>query len=336
MKEKILITSATGKTGFLAARQLLNEGYPVKIFVRSKNKPAALELEKMGAEIVAGDLQNFEDLKRGLAGVTRVYYCHPFIPHLLENAKKFIRAAEENAVESVIFMGQWLAEFNDQKSIFTNETRAAYDLFDGSKLKTVVINPGIFAANEMVVLEFAVNLGLMPAPFGSGKNPAVSNEDLGAVIAALLKNPQPFYGQRLRPTGPESLSPKEKAMIFSKVVGRKVRYVNIPIWMFLKAAALMKNDSGMEFEISDFLLSQYRHYLNEYKLNHFDVGGTTDVVKMLTGKEPDSYETIVKRYFEKSSYRTRSFANWLATFLKFNKIPFARIPGNRKMELLNS
>jgi uncharacterized protein YbjT (DUF2867 family) len=336
MKEKILITSATGKTGFLAAKQLMNQGYPVKIFVRSKNKPAALELEKMGAEIVSGDLQNYDDLKRGLAGVNRVYYCYPFIPNLLENTKKFVRAAEENAVESVVFMGQWLAEFDDQKSIFTNETRAAYDLFDESKLKTVIINPGIFAANEMVILEFVVNLGLMPAPFGDGRNPAVSNEDLSAVIAALLKNPQPFYGQRLRPTGPESLSPKEKAAIFSKVIGRKVRYINIPNWMFLKAASLMKNDSGMEFEISDFLLSQYRHYLNEYKLNKFDVGGTTDVVKTLTGKEPNSYETIVKRYLDKSSFRDGSFSNWFATFLKFNKIPFAHIPGNKQMELLNS
>lgn len=334
MEEKILITSATGKTGFVAAERLLNDGYPVKIFVRSKNK-MALELERLGAEIVLGDLQNDNDLKKGLEGVNRVYYCHPFIPHLLENVKKFIRAAEESNVESVVFMGQWLAEFENQKSVMTNETRTAYQLFEESKLNAVVVNPGIFAANEMVILEFAVQLGLMPAPFGKGKNPAISNEDLGAVIAALLKNPQPYYGQRLHPTGPVSLSPKEKAEVFSKVINRKVRYINIPNWLFLKAAALMKNDPGVEFDISDFLLSQYRHYMNEYQLNRFDVGGTTDVVKKLTGKEPDSYETIVKRYVDKSPYRKRSFSSWLSAFVKFNRILFAHIPSNRDMEALN-
>lgn len=335
MKEEILITAATGKTGFIAAKQLLNDGYPVKIFVRSNDKPAALELERLGADIVSGDLRNYDDLKKGLVGVNRVYYCHPFIPHLLENVRKFIRAAEENKVEPVVFMGQWLAEFDDQKSVLTNETRDSYRLFGESKLKTVIVNPGIFAANEMAILEFAAQLGLMPAPFGSGRNPAVSNEDLGAVIAALLKNPQPFYGRKLRPIGPESLTPQEKAAVFSKVINRKVRYVNVPNWLFLKAAALMKNDAGVEFEISDFLLSQYRHYMNEYKLNRFDVGGATDVVKRLTGKEPDSYETIVKRYLDKSPYRTRGFSNWLSAFLKFNRIPFARIPSSREMDALN-
>ena len=33
MKEKILITSATGKTGFEAAKNLLKDGYPVRILV---------------------------------------------------------------------------------------------------------------------------------------------------------------------------------------------------------------------------------------------------------------------------------------------------------------
>ncbi len=221
MKENILITSATGKTGYQAAMQMLEDGYPVKIFVRSKNKPA-LELEKAGAEIVLGDLQNYDDLKNALKGINRVYYCYPLIPHLFESTVKFIRAAEENEVEAVVFMGQYLAELDNQKSIMTNEIKAAYKLFDESKLNVVVVYPGFFAANEMTTLEFSIQLGLMPQPFGSGRNPAISNEDLGAVIAALLKNPEPYFGQKLRPTGAESLSPPEKAAIFSKVIGRKV------------------------------------------------------------------------------------------------------------------
>ncbi len=175
----------------------------------------------------------------------------------------------------------------------------------------------------------------MPQPFGNGRNPAISNEDLGAVIAALLKNPQPYFGQKLRPTGAESLSPQEKAEILSKVIGRKVRYINIPTWMFLKAAALMRSDPSLEFDASDFMLSQVRHYLNEYKSNKFDAG-VTDVVKRLTGKEPDSYETIVKRYLAKSPYRERSFSNWFSSFIKFNKIPFTTIPSSKKLEALNS
>ena len=57
MKEKILVTSATGKSGFQTTVQLLADGYPVRILVRSKNEKA-LQLEKLGAEIALGDLTN--------------------------------------------------------------------------------------------------------------------------------------------------------------------------------------------------------------------------------------------------------------------------------------
>ena len=45
MKEKILITSATGKTGFETTKQLLKDGYPTRVLVRSRNAKA-LELAK--------------------------------------------------------------------------------------------------------------------------------------------------------------------------------------------------------------------------------------------------------------------------------------------------
>lgn len=40
MNDKILITAATGKTGYAATVELLKEGYSVKIYVRSRNAKA--------------------------------------------------------------------------------------------------------------------------------------------------------------------------------------------------------------------------------------------------------------------------------------------------------
>ena len=99
-------------------------------------------------------------------------------------------------------MGQWLAEFDDQQSRLTNDIKAAYHLLEASGLSVVYLIPGYFAENTVgVLLEFAVQLGLLVSPFGAGCNPVPSHEDLAAVIAALLQNPVPYVGQRLRPTG---------------------------------------------------------------------------------------------------------------------------------------
>lgn len=257
MKEKILITSATGKTGFETTKQLLKDGYPIRILVRSRNAKA-LELEKLGAEICIGNLTNANELNSALKNITRVYYCHPFVPHLLQNTKLFIQCAKENNIEAIVNMGQWLAEFDDQKSVHTNDIRASYIEYDQSGLNVIQLIPGFFADNTFFVTEFAIQLGLMPLPFGKGKNPPIANEDLGLVIAALLKNPQPYIGQRLRPTGPKSLSSQEMASIFSKVVGRKVRYIPIPEWMFLKAAFMFAKDFGCKYSAPPVKKSQRR------------------------------------------------------------------------------
>lgn len=330
MNEKILITSATGKTGFEATKQLLKDGYSVRVLVRYKNVNTLL-LQNLGAEICIGNIANKNDLNKALKDIKKVYYCHPFIPNLLKHTKLFIECAKENNIEAIVNLGQWLAEFDNQKSIHTKDIQASYKEYEQSELNVIQLIPGFFADNTFFVTEFAIHLGLMPLPFGKGKNPAISNEDLGLVIAALLKNPESHFGKRLRPTGPKSLSSKEMAEIFSKVVGRKVRYMNIPEWMFLKATFMFAKDFGLD----NFSIAQIRHYMKEYQLNRFDVGGVTTVVKDLTGKNPDDFETIVRNYVGKASFQERNFLNWLNAFKKFMLLPVTSVPSIKELEKHN-
>lgn len=330
-KLKILITSAAGKTGFQAAVKLLKAGYPVRAFVHSKSAKAS-ELENSGAEIFVGDLANYADLTEALQDVKRVYYCFPFMPRLLEGTKIFIRAAKEQNIEAVVNMGQRLADFDDQKSVHTNQTKESYRIYEESGLNVIHLTPGFFADNMRFAVEFAVQFGLMLVPHGRGKNPPVSSEDLGLVIAALLENPTPYFGKKIRPTGPKSLSSEEMAQIFTKVSGRKVRYVNMPLWLFVKGAF----KTGKEFGVNAFTISQARHYYREYQANKFDMGGVTNVVKEIAGKEPDDFETIVKNWMTDSPYRERNFSNWLAALKKFMAIPFQPVLSFRELEKLNS
>jgi len=331
MEKKFLITLATGKTGYETALQLLEGGYPVKIMVRSRN-PKALELEKSGAEIVIGEFNNYEQLKNALSGVSSVYYCYPIKKGMAEDVAIFIKAAKEMKTESVVFMGQWLAEFENHQSFQTKSIQQSYNLLEQSGLNVVYLIPGYFAENNIgVLLEFSVQLGILASPFGNGKNPVPSNEDLAACIAALLKKPQPYYGQRLRPTGPKSLSVKEMADIIAKVTGKKIRIINSPEWMFLKAAFSMKDQYGYDA----FTISQAKHYNKAYQQNKFNIGGATNIVKQLTGKDPEDFETIVRRFIETSSYGMPNRKGWFKALGKFMKIPFQKVPSIKELDRLN-
>lgn len=329
MKEKLLITSATGKTGFATTVQLLNEGYPVRIFVRSRNQKV-LELEQLGAEVAIGDFSNYTQMKAALAGVARVYYCYPMMPDMPRNVQLFIQAANEMKIEAVVFMGQRIAEFADTGSLLSNDIRRAYQLLEESGLNVVYFAPGYFADNAFWLAEFALQLGVLASPFGKGRNPWISNGDMGRVIAALLKNPASYYGQRLFPTGPQSISMNEVAAIFSKVAGRKIWLVNIPDWLFLKGGLMLDKKMGF----GTFAIVQAGLYNRQFRMNRFDIE-PTNVVKELTGRDAEDFETITRQYFDQSPFRRRIIGSWLSSMKTFMMMPFQPLPSSSVLEQLN-
>lgn len=331
MKEKILITAATGKTSYQATAQLLKEGYPVRIFVRSRNAKA-LELERLGAEIAIGEFSNYEQLLNALNGIQSVYYCYPIMKGMPESVSLFIKAAEAQNIESVVFMGQWLAEFPNQKSLLTNDIKKSYGLLAKSPLNVVYYNPGFFAENIIALTEGIIQMGMMPNPFGNGKCPWVSAADQGRVIAALLKDPKPYYGKKVHPTGPKSITMKEVAATYSKILGRKINLMPVSDSMFMKAILAAAD----EFSYDAFVAVQTVFYAHEYKLNRFDVGGPTDVVKKLTGSEPEDFETIARHFIDTSPYKVRTLSNRITAMMKFMRIFFVKLPSKAEQEALNS
>lgn len=329
MKPKILITLATGKTGYLTTIQLLQEGYQVRIYVRSKNE-RALALQKLGAEIVLGDFSNIQQWRKALDGIQNVYYCYPYQSGMAKDVSLFIAAAKDANIHSVIFMGQRIAEFTDTGSAMTNDVRKSYEALKNSDLNVVYFAPGYFADNVFVITEYVLQLGMMPNPFGNGKNPWISLEDMARCIVALLKNPEPYFGQKLFPTGNRSISPEDIVNIFSKVRGKKVMKVNIPDWLYFKAGIMSGNDFGFD----KFAIVQSTFYNRQMQMNRFDIE-PTDIVKKLTGNEAEDFETITRRYFESSPFKLRTFSTWLKTFIKFNRMPFTKVPSQREIDAIN-
>ena len=115
MQQKILITSATGKTGFHAAKALLEKGLAVRIFVRNKNGKA-MELERAGAEIATGELSNAAQLRSALDGVQKVYYCYPMMKGMPESVALFIAAAKELQIETVVLWASGWRNFPISKA----------------------------------------------------------------------------------------------------------------------------------------------------------------------------------------------------------------------------
>ncbi|MBW4555180.1 MAG: NmrA family NAD(P)-binding protein [Trichormus sp. ATA11-4-KO1] len=309
---KILVTGATGKTGGAVVAQLLERGWPVRAIVRSRDGRSK-RLDRLGVETVVADLFDPDQMLEAMRGTVRAYYCPPFHPYMIQSAAVFVAAARESKLEAVVGLSQWLASPN-HPSLQTRQLWLVEQMLSTIPgVAYVNLNPGYFADNYLRLIDFASLLGIFPVLTGDSRNAPPSNEDIARVVVALLMNPDRYAGKIYRPTGPKLVSAYDIAKTVRKVLKSPVFAVNLPWWMFERAARLQG--------VSAFELSNFRYYIEDHKQGAFEFGAPNDVVEDLTGHPAEDFETTVRRYAA-MPFARKTFANRLRAFLQFNLVPF--------------
>jgi NAD(P)H dehydrogenase (quinone) len=322
-KLRILVTGATGKTGKPTTLELIKMGFKVRALVRQDDHRAE-KLWTAGAEICLGSLEDYRDLERAMQGIGRAYFCPPLAPGTLRRAALFATAAREAKLEAIVQLSQWIAD-PIHPSIHAREKWLTSQIFSSFRdLGVITVQPGWFADNYFAGIGQIAQFGLLALPLGRGTNAPPSNEDIARVIAACLANPDAHIGKAYRPTGPRLLDPSEIAHIMGKVLGRPVRYRDVPLPMFMKAASSLG--------IPPFVISQLHWFLQDYQRDSFGVGAPTSVVEDVTGSAPEDFMTIARRYVEGSRRAERDLAGLLREASGMIAALLARAPNLRIIE----
>lgn len=317
LKPQILVTSAGGKTGLQTVLQLRAQGYPVRAFVRQKDRRSDV-LERAGAELFVGNQYSLTDMRQAMHGVQRAYQCAPTAPNGLHFSAVFTAAAFEARIEHVVTLSQWLASA-DHPSLFTREVFLS-DILIGmrSEMSVTTVNVGWFADNYLMVLAMAAHLGLFMMPLGDGgvkKNAPPSNEDIASVVVGALTDPDRHAGKTYRPTGPILLAPNEIGDAMGRALGRRVRYVDISERMMVKALKALRPPNYSEAAVTQLAI-----YSNEYRRGAFAANAPTDDVRRIGGREPETFESIVRRRIKEQPGLQRSVSGRLGAIGNFLKI----------------
>jgi NAD(P)H dehydrogenase (quinone) len=313
IKPRIIVTGATGKTGSVVTTELLKAGYPVRALVHREDGRSAW-LKAQGAEIAVADLSDVERVAGALEDVQRAYYCPPFEPYMIQGAVAFAVAAKEARLEHIVSLTQWLAS-PSHPSLMTRQLWLVDRLFSMTPgVAHTLVNPGFFADAYLVMTGAAAHLGVFPWIFGNSRNAPPSNEDIARVAVAALMDPARHSRRSYRPTGPELLGAEDMAKAIGRAVGRPVRVVPTPTWLFMKTARM----GGFPTD----LLSGVRYYIEDHKRGAFEMGAPTTDVLDVTGRPAEDFETIARRYAAQTRNQ-RTAGNWLRTFAQFMIAPLS-------------
>lgn len=313
IKPRILVTGATGKTGSLIVTELLNAGHPVRAIVRREDGRSA-RLRSQGAEIAVAAMTDVERISDALRDVQAAYFCPPFDPYMIQGAVAFADAAREARLEHIVGLTQWLAS-PSHPSLMTRQHWLVDRLFSTIPgIDYTIVSPGFFADAYLAMTGVAAHLGLFPWIFGESRNAPPSNEDIARVAAAALTDPARHAGKRYRPTGPELLGAHDMAQAIGRAVGRSVRVVPVPLWLFMKNARM----AGYTLDV----LAGLRYYIEDHKRGAFEFGAPTFDVLDVTGRPAEDFETIARRYAAQPQNR-RTPGNWLRQFARFLLAPLS-------------
>ena len=310
LKPRILVTGATGKTGSVVVAELLQAGYPVRALVHQQDG-RSVRLQALGAEIAVADMSDVDHVADALKDVQRAYYCPPFDPYMIQGAVAFAVAARESGLEHIVGLTQWLSS-PSHPTLMTRQHWLVDRLFSTMPgITHTVVRPGFFADAYFQLTGPAAHLGVFPWVYGDSRNAPPSNEDIARVAASALMNPSRHAGKSYRPTGPELLGSREMADAIGRAVGRSVRVVPTPTWMFLKGMRML----GLPIDV----ISAVRYYIEDHKRGAFELGAPTTDVLEVTGRPAENFETIARRYAalprnrQTLGNRLREFAQFLIT-----------------------
>ena len=250
-KKIIVIFGATGAQGGGLARAILNDAnseFAVRAVTRDPNSDKAKELAAMGAEVVAGDVDDMESMKRVLTGAYGAYFVTFFWAHFspekeMAEAKNMAAAAKDAGLKHVIWSTledvRKYVPLNDN-SMPTLHGKYKVPHFDGKGESDQYFIDAELPVTFMLASYYWDNLiyfGMGPKrgadgklaitfPMGDKKMAGIAAGDIGKCAYGIFKKGDELIGKRIGIAGGQ-LTCAAMAEALSKALGEEVSYNEI-------------------------------------------------------------------------------------------------------------
>ena len=250
-KKIIAVVGATGAQGGGLVRAILgdmNSGFTARALTRDVKSDKAKALAKLGAEVVAADVDDTESLKRAFTGAYGAFCVTFFWAHFspekeVAEAKAMAQAAKHAGIKHVIWSTledtrRWVPLSDNRMPTLMGKYKVPH--FDGKgeadKVFTQIGVPTTFLLTSFYWDNF-IYFGMGPKkgpdgklaitlPMGDKKLPGIAAEDIGKCALGIFKKGREFIGKTVGIAG-EHLTGAQMAAAFTKALGHEVHYNSV-------------------------------------------------------------------------------------------------------------
>lgn len=247
-KKVIAVVGATGAQGGGLVRAILDDpggGFAARAITRDVNSEKARALAKLGAEVVAADVDDEASLERALQGAYGAYFVTFFWDHFSPDkekaeARNMAAAAKAAGVKHVIWSTledtrAWVPLSDDRMPTLMERYKVPH--FDAkgesNQAFTELRVPTTFMLTSFY-WDNLIHFGMGPKkgpdgvlaytmPMGDKKLPGIAAEDIGRCAYGIFKQGQRWIGKTVGVAG-EHLTGQQMAASLTRALGKPVRY----------------------------------------------------------------------------------------------------------------
>lgn len=224
----LLVIGATGNIGRLLVRELERRQMSLRALVRDPDHAHELATSPL-VDFIQGDLRVPASIDAALEGIDRVFLLSPPMPDQVTLQGNVIEAIERTRrsirVVTVSVLGAVPPDVPLQLARWNAVTEAQ---LRSTGLPCTILRPQFLMQNLLRVAPSIQSDNLLCGAFGAARLSLVDGRDLARVAATVLASSE-HDGRVYTLTGPQSLSFTEVAATFSAVLGRPIRYADVPV-----------------------------------------------------------------------------------------------------------
>jgi uncharacterized protein YbjT (DUF2867 family) len=223
----IFITGAGGNVGQHVVTQLAKKKVAARAGFHSQEKAAALRAT--GIEATVLDFDSPESLKAAFRGITKLFLVTPGSPDQGRHEENLVAEAKKVGVKLIVKLSGKIAESNNVGFALWNSD--AERRIKESGIPATILRANFFMQNILGSAE-QIKQGAFTMGPAAKRIAYLDTRDIAAVAVAALSE-EGHAGKTYDINGPELLDGNAQATIISSVLGRPVKYLDVPIVDFV-------------------------------------------------------------------------------------------------------